>query len=73
VPAQDRLGLDQLDGSKQFGPKPSHRHHDGTVDAPQTQARRCAPQSDLQLVPLPHGFKSWARLEQVDDEDPEGL
>jgi hypothetical protein len=69
VPAQDRLELDYLEGPKQLGSKPSHPRCHGRCK--RAGARRNA----TELVPPREifNFEPSPRLEQVEDEDSEGV
>jgi hypothetical protein len=70
MPAQDGIGLNHFDCTKQAWPEPSQPNHQHSITAAQSKPRRRPPQCDIQLMTEKQvlGFKPAARLEQVDQK-----
>src|SRR6266404_6166873 len=70
MPPKDRLRLNDLGRTDQARPEPGHPYQQRPVTAAWSEARRCLPQSDVELMTEKQvlSFKPASRLEYVGDE-----
>ena len=70
MPTKDGLWLNHLGHAEQARPEPGHPYQQRPVTAAQSKARRCLPQSDVELMTEKQvlSFKPASRLEYVGDE-----
>jgi hypothetical protein len=70
MPPKDGLRLNHLGRAEQARPEPGHPYQQRPVTAAQSKARRCLPQSDVELMTEKQvlSFKPASRLEYVGDE-----
>jgi hypothetical protein len=75
VPAENRLGLHDLDRSEEVRSGPNHPCQNRPIDAAQSQARWRLPQSDIELVAKQNilQFKPSAWLAQIRDYGCDGV
>src|SRR6266480_5327353 len=70
MPPKDRFRLNDLGCTDQARPEPGHPYQQRPVTAAQSTARRCLPQSDVELITEKQvlSFNPASRLEYVGDE-----
>ena len=73
MPPKDGLRLNDLGRTEQARPELGHPYQQRPVTAMQSKARRCLPQSDVELMTEKQvlGLKPAPRLEQVGEEHSE--
>src|SRR5713101_2593221 len=71
MPAQNRLGSNNLDRAEKAWPEPSKPDQQRPVTAVEPDTRRSPPQRHIKLMAKDEdlGFKARARLEAIDDDD----
>jgi len=71
MPAQNRLGSNNLDRAEKAWPEPSKPDQQRPVTAVEPDTRRPPPQRHIKLMAKDEvlGFKARARLEAIDDDD----
>ena len=75
MPTQDGLRLHHLDNVNKVRPEPDQTHQQCALEPSQTEARWYPPQRDVQLETEQQilGFQPPARLEQVGDNEGDGV